>query len=142
MKCTTLVPVLVFWPLFVLGQSWETDYAGAVSKAKSENKLVLLNFTGSDWCGWCHKLKREVFNEAVFQQYANESLVLVEVDFPRKKNLPKKVKEQNKALLDKYGVKGFPTILLLDADERLILKTGYRKGGAAPYVRHLAAAGS
>ena len=65
--------------------SWETDYKKAQDQAKAGNKLVLLDFTGSDWCGWCIKLDREVFSKPEFKDYATKNLVLVELDFPRAK---------------------------------------------------------
>ena len=119
---------------------WETDYAAAVAKAKAENKTLLLNFTGSDWCGWCHKLDREVFKMAEFKKYAAENLVLVKLDFPRRKQISEAEKQQNNLLASKHNVKGFPTILLLDKKEKLLLTTGYQNGGAAKYVEHLESA--
>ncbi len=119
---------------------WETDYQEAVKKAQKENKQLLLNFTGSDWCGWCKKLDREVFSQESFVDYAGENLVCVKLDFPRYKELPAAQQEQNVNLLKKYGVRGFPTIYLLDNQEKALLKTGYRPGGAEDYISHLEAA--
>jgi thioredoxin-related protein len=76
----------------------------------------LLDFTGSDWCGYCIKLDEEVFSKPSFKKFAKENLVLVELDYPRGKNLPKKTKEQNDSLKSKYGISGYPTIILLDSD--------------------------
>lgn len=120
-------------------QTWETNYAEAVSKAKKENKTLLLDFTGSDWCGWCIKLDREVFSKKEFQEYAQKNLVLVKLDFPRRKQLPQTEQTQNQKLAGKYGVQGLPTILLLDKNEKLIAQTGYQRGGAKKYVEHLEA---
>src|SRR5690242_19664467 len=77
---------------------WITDAAKAQETAKAEKKLVLLDFTGSDWCGWCIKLHKEVFSTPEFEKYAKENLVLVEVDFPRKKQLSAEQKTANGAL--------------------------------------------
>lgn len=117
--------------------TWLTDYELAKQTAKQENKKLLLNFTGSDWCGWCKILDREVFDTEDFIQYANEKLVCVKLDFPAQKKLPQAEVKQNFTLQKKYKVKGYPTILLLDHDETLIMETGYRRGGAQPYIDHL-----
>jgi thioredoxin-related protein len=114
-----------------------TDFELAQTKAKEENKSLLLDFTGSDWCGWCIKLKDEVFSKSAFKDYAKESLVLVELDFPRNKKQSAEVKKQNEALAQKFGVRGFPTLILLSPEGELIGKTGYRQGGAEAYVEHL-----
>lgn len=120
--------------------TWETDYKSAVAKAKKENKQLLLNFTGSDWCGWCHRLTKEVFSEQEFKEYADKNLVLVKLDFPRRTQISETLKNQNNALATKYGVQGFPTVLLMDVNEKTLLKTGYQDGGAANYINSLNAA--
>ncbi len=114
-----------------------TDFEAAQVKAKAENKPMLLDFTGSDWCGWCIKLDKEVFGEAAFKDYAAAELVLVELDFPRSKGQSAELKAQNEALAKQYGVRGFPTILLLSPDGELIEKTGYQRGGPEAYVEHI-----
>lgn len=116
---------------------WMTDFEAAKAKAKAENKPMLLDFTGSDWCGWCIKLDKEVFGEAAFKEYAAAELVLVELDFPRKKEQSADLKAQNEKLAKQYGVRGFPTILVLSPEGELIEKTGYQKGGAEAYVKHI-----
>src|SRR5215510_9568275 len=96
----------------VRGESveWLTDARAAQGKAKEENKLVLLDFTGSDWCGWCIKLKREVFDQPEFVQYARSKLVMVEVDFPHQKTLSHAQQQANAKLQRTYGITGYPTI--------------------------------
>src|SRR5882672_6835374 len=74
---------------------WLTDAKKAQEQAKAEKKLVLLDFTGSDWCGWCIRLNKEVFSKPEFQDYAAKNLVLVEVDFPRSKTQSAELKAQN-----------------------------------------------
>ena len=123
----------------VVAELWMTDFEAAKVKAKAENKPMLLDFTGSDWCGWCIKLDKEVFGEAAFKDYAAAELVLVELDFPRGKGQSAELKAQNEALAKQYGVRGFPTILLLSPDGELIEKTGYQRGGAEAYVEHIKA---
>lgn len=117
--------------------NWLTDFEAAKELAASEGKPMLLDFTGSDWCIWCIRLKDEVFNRQAFTDYAEADLVLVELDFPKKKEQSDELKAQNAALAKEYGVRGFPTIILLSPEGDLIGKTGYRKGGAEAYVDHL-----
>lgn len=119
---------------------WVTDYEEAFVKAKKEGKYVLMNFTGSDWCGWCKRLDREVFSQPEFQKFASEKLVLLKLDYPRRTPQPQEVKVRNQQLAREFGVRGFPTILLAQANQRVILRTGYQYGGAASYVEHLKAA--
>src|SRR6476659_2600507 len=83
---------------------WLTDAEAAQAKAKEENKLVLLNFTGSDWCIWCKKLKRDVFDKPEFAQFAQSKLVLVEVDFPQRKTLTEAQQQANARLDKTYGI--------------------------------------
>ena len=116
---------------------WETDMDVAKKRAKDEKKPMLLDFTGSDWCGWCMKLKKEVFDTPEFQQYAKEKLVLVEVDFPHSKQLPKEEKEQNEKLAKEYNVGGYPTIILLSSKGTKVGETGYQAGGPEKYIEHL-----
>ena len=117
--------------------SWMTDFEAAQSKAAETGKPMLLNFSGSDWCHWCIQLDKEVLSQDAFQEYAASELVLVEVDFPRGKQQSEAVKTQNKALAEKYGIRGFPTVILLSSEGELIGQTGYRPGGAEAYVAHL-----
>jgi len=116
---------------------WETNIDVAKKRAKEEKKPMLLDFTGSDWCGWCMKLKKEVFDTPEFQQYAKANLVLVELDFPHSKQLPKKEAEQNERLSQEYGVNGFPTIILLNSEGTKVAATGYQAGGPEKYVEQL-----
>jgi len=81
---------------------WVTDYQQAQDEAKANNKLVLLDFTGSDWCGWCILLDREVFSKPQFKEYASKNLVLVEVDFPKMKRMPESTRMQNVRLAQRY----------------------------------------
>ncbi len=116
---------------------WTEDYPAAVAKAKTEQRTLLLNFTGSDWCGWCIRLDKEVFSQDAFQAFAREKLVLVNVDFPRRTKLAKAIQDQNRSLAGKHGIEGFPTIVLLNPDESVAGVTGYQPGGAEAYVQHL-----
>ena len=114
-----------------------TDFEAAQAKARAEQKPLLLDFTGSDWCGWCIRLDQEVFSRDAFKVFAESELVLVELDFPRRSKQSAALVQQNERLAQKYGVRGFPTILLLSPEGGLIARTGYREGGAEAYVAHL-----
>ncbi|MFP4165833.1 MAG: thioredoxin family protein [Opitutales bacterium] len=116
--------------------AWRTDFEAAKAEAAKEEMPMLLNFTGSDWCHWCQKLDDEVFSQSAFKEYA-DNLVLVKLDFPRNKEQSEEVKQQNRKLAQKYGVQGFPTILVLSPEGELVKKTGYRPDGAEAYVKHL-----
>jgi thioredoxin-related protein len=118
-------------------EGWMTNFEAAKAKAKAENKPMLVDFTGSDWCGWCIKLDKEVFSQAEFKEYADNELVLVELDFPRSKKQAAELKAQNEALAQQYGIRGFPTVLVLSPEGELIEKTGYQRGGADAYVEHI-----
>lgn len=116
---------------------WLTDFEKAKQQAEEQNRPILADFSGSDWCGWCIRLKKEVFSKNEFKEFAEEELVLLLVDFPRNKEQSAEVKQQNQKLAQKYGVKGFPTILLLNPEGEKIERTGYKRGGAEKYVEHL-----
>ncbi|MGE9269684.1 MAG: thioredoxin family protein [Verrucomicrobiales bacterium] len=117
---------------------WGTDWEAAKAQAKKEDKPILINFTGTDWCGWCIRLEKEVFSKEAFKDYAKENLVLLEIDFPRKKEQSAELKAQNKMLDKKFGVEGYPTIFLLDGEgEKISEDIGYREGGAEAYVAYL-----
>ena len=118
---------------------WLTDFEEAKRIAQEKNVPILANFAGSDWCGWCIKLESEVFSQDAFKTYAGKEIVLFLADFPMRKEQAAAVKQQNKALQKEYGVRGFPTVLLLDADGKVLARTGYRRGGPEKYVEHLKA---
>ncbi len=116
---------------------WLTSFAAAQAAARKGNKVIFVNFTGSDWCGWCIRLNKEVLSQKAFLDYAGEKLILLKIDFPRRIPQTKEQRASNRALADKYGIEGYPTILLLDAEGNVLAKTGYRRGGAGAYVKHL-----
>lgn len=116
---------------------WMTDYRAALVKARAENKDVLIDFSGSDWCRWCIKLDNEVFGQKQFIDQASKDFVFLMVDTPRKKKLDPKLAVQNGKLKKKYGLRGYPTVYLTDARGVAYAKTGYRKGGPEKYLEHL-----
>ena len=108
---------------------WTEDFEAAKAKAKAEGKDLLIDFTGSDWCHWCVKLKEEVFDHESFSTEATKHFVLVELDFPSKAPQDPKIKAQNQALQKKYNISGYPTILLTDHSGAVYGRTGYQAGG-------------
>jgi thioredoxin-related protein len=123
------------------GPKWYTDLDEAKAVAAKENKPLLVDFTGSDWCGYCIKLHAEVFDKPEFEEFA-KNYVLVELDFPSKKPQPPEEKAKNKATQAKFGVSGFPTVLLLDAKtgEAYGRQSGYGPGsGPKAYIEKLSA---
>ncbi|HKS38557.1 MAG TPA: thioredoxin family protein [Verrucomicrobiae bacterium] len=117
--------------------AWLTDLAKAQQKATAEKKMVMLDFTGSDWCGWCIKLNKEVFSTDEFAKYAKDNLVLVEVDFPQKKEQSAAQKKANQELEKKFKVEGYPTIIVLNAEGKKIGELGYQPGGPGPFIAQL-----
>lgn len=120
-------------------ENWiKDDYDKAMKVAKEKNLPVLIDFTGSDWCGWCIRLKDEVFTQSMFKETAPEKFVLLELDYPTDK-VPQtpEVKARNKELAAQYEIKGYPTIMLTDSNGVAFAQTGYRPDGPAPYLEHL-----
>lgn len=121
----TFAALLLTTMMFTSTTNWLTNFTDAQKIAKEKNQLILLNFSGSDWCGPCIRMKKEIFGNQVFNDYATSNLVLVNADFPRnKKNkLDKAQVKLNEALADKYNAEGkFPYTLLLDADGKVLKK--------------------
>lgn len=116
---------------------WRTDLPKAQSEAKAENKLVMMDFTGSDWCVWCKKLEQEVFSTPEFADYAKKNLVLMEVDFPQKKKQSAELKKANDALQKKYKIEGYPTIIVLNGDGKKVGELGYMRGGPKAFIAEL-----
>ena len=114
---------------------WLTDWKQAVERAKKERKPILADFTGSDWCGWCIKLKDEVFSKPEFKEWAEKNVILFEVDFPKRKEQSEELKKQNQELQVKYQVQGYPTVLFLDAKGKVLGKSGYKPGGPDAWIK-------
>lgn len=139
-ELSILVCALLFSILSPLLQAetpkgWSTDYDAALARAAKEKRPVLALFTGSDWCPYCVQLEKKVLKDSSFRKFAEKNVVLLYLDFPRKKQLEKKLIEQNKKLAEKYGVKAFPTSLLLDAGGETLGKINARN--AHGYIRDI-----
>jgi len=117
--------------------NWENNLEQAIAQAKKENKAVLVNFTGSDWCIWCKKLSSEVFQQEAFKNYADDNLVLVMLDFPRNIQQSAETQAYNRNLAQRYGIQGFPTILIFDSQGKMVAQTGYQPGGPEKYIEHI-----
>lgn len=119
------------------GNAWLNDFAKAKELAAKENRALLVNFTGSDWCGYCIRLQDAVFSKREFTTAAAKDYVLVAIDQPRRKKLAQPLHEQNAKLVHEYGIEGFPTVLLMDADGNTFGRLGYKEGGPDVYLEHL-----
>jgi len=120
------------------GLPWGTDLPGALNQARMDNKLVLLDFTGSDWCPWCIKFDGEVLSTSEFASYAGNKLVLVKLDFPRHTPQDAALKQANQELYQRFNVGGYPTYILLDSSgKELGRQVGYRPGGPDAFITEL-----
>ena len=129
---------LVFAAFAQAESDWQHDYGKAQEEAKTNHKLLLLNFTGSDWCGWCIKFDKDVLSQPQFKNYAHDNLVLVELDFPRRKSLPVEETKQNRQLAQQYEVLGFPTIVVLNSSGQKVWQfDGYFSGGPEAFIEQL-----
>ena len=144
MKTSSLIATTFAVLLFTLTQAfaktpagWTDDYAKAMEKAKAENKHVLLDFTGSDWCGWCMKLDKEIFDKPQFKTFAKDTLVLVKVDFPQATPISAKTKAQNAKLQKQFAVTGYPTLFILDTEGKQVWQGGYMEGGPATFIKEV-----
>src|SRR6516225_8545213 len=114
------------WQVSAQEGPWLTDFSKAQAQAKSEKKMVLMDFNGSDWCPPCKALRKNVLSSPEFTDYAKKNLVLVDVDFPKHKELAADQKQANDALAQKFGVEAFPTVVVLNSDGKEIKKSvGY-----------------
>jgi len=114
-----------------------TNFEEAKKLAKEKGHPIMMVFSGFDWCGWCKKFKSEIMSQPAFQNYAKDNMETFVADFPRNSPQPADLERQNQALMQEYGVTGFPTVLVVDADGKVIRKTGYIAGGAENYVNHI-----
>ena len=145
MKKLIVFAFVLFFQNFNSQQStlnWYTDLNKAVNISINEKKPIMLFFTGSDWCGWCMRLKKEVFNFPEFETWTKENVVLVELDFPRRKAIDPKILNQNRELARIFGVSGYPTVWFvnpqkLDSNKLNFIKLGklgYLAGGTNKWI--------
>lgn len=137
MKLATILFLFFFAPSI----AWVNDISLAKAEASKTNKQILINFSGSDWCGPCIRMHKEIFDSEVFKTYASDHLVMVNADFPRlKKNqLSKEQQKKNDALAEKYNPEGiFPLTVLVDEGGKVINKwEGFPSGSAEHFVQEI-----
>lgn len=134
----TILAATALWRVNAADSTWLTDLPAAQAQAKAENKIVLMDFTGSDWCPWCIKFKKEVLDVKEFQDYAAKNVVQVELDFPNKKPQTDELKKANADLKTKYKISGFPTLVVLDQNGKEIgRQVGYEPGGPKAFIAKL-----
>ena len=114
---------------------WLTSLDEAKALSRQTGKPILMDFTGSDWCIYCKKLKREVFAKPEFESWARENVVLLEVDFPKYGDQSDLVRKQNEELKQQFKISSYPTVLMVDANDKVLGKMGYRQGGAEPWIQ-------
>jgi len=124
------------------GEGWLTNIEKAQALAKKEGRMVLVDFTGSDWCPPCKALHSKIFLSKEFKTYAKEKLVLVEIDFPRRKQLSDEQKKYNQAQAKKYGLRGVPMVLVFDSKGKQVHKeVGFRGQSPKAYINNLKSLG-
>ena len=141
MKTIALLSIIFLTSLQLFAQKaakedivWHTDLNKAIELSKKENKPMMLFFTGSDWCGWCVKLKKEVFSQSEFKQWAQDNVILVEVDFPKYTAQPEELKTQNRMLQQQFVVRGYPTCFFVNADKLKDGKINFTQFGQQGYI--------
>lgn len=116
---------------------WLDNFEHARLIAAREDKPILADFTGSDWCGWCIKMDEEIFSKEKFLDYSKDKLVLVKVDFPNRKKIPATIQAINSETAHRYQVKGYPTVLLLTPQGEELGRFGYIAGGVKSFIKKL-----
>ena len=125
-----------------IGNEWNTDMNKSIEISLKTKKPIMLFFTGSDWCGWCKRLVKEVYKTPEFSKWAKKNVVLVEIDFPKKSKLPAEIQKQNRDLQQMFGVRGYPTIWMVNPiknkNGQITLdqlgSTGYVAGGPTKWI--------
>ena len=120
-------------------KGWMEDFGAAKAQAAKEGKMILMAFSGSDWCGWCVKMDKDIYSTSDFVAGASKRFVLVMVDLPQDQDiLSPLAKKQNRALAGQFGIRGFPTSIVVDAAGREVTRfTGYQRGGPSAFLKEL-----
>ncbi len=136
--CIVALALAVISPAIAGGEGWTHDWEAAKKQAAAEKKDLLVDFSGSDWCGWCITLDKEVFQQEGFKNAAKDKFILVDIDFPRDSSkLSKETQEQNKKLGERFAIEGYPTVLLCDSSGKPYASAGYEEGGDQKYIAML-----
>lgn len=137
MRKLTILLFLFFVSITSQGQeelTWQTDLNKAIEISNLESKPLFLFFTGSDWCGWCIRLQKEVFKTPEFIAWAKDNVVLVELDYPRNKTLSPEIKKQNSELQQFFAVRGYPTVWFAKPTGIVDGKQGFEQLGSTGYL--------
>ena len=144
MKNTLLICAILIGSLNLYSQEndgWLLNFDKAAELSMKTGKPILANFTGSDWCGWCIRLKKEVFVTPAFKKWAKENVILLELDYPRRTPQTEEIKKQNRELQQFFKVRGYPTLHMFNvgiADGKTQItalgKMGYLAGGPTPWI--------
>lgn len=137
MKKIVLVLVIALGSFSVQAQEsveWHTDFNKAMAISNKTHKPLFMFFTGSDWCGWCMKLQKEVFKTPEFEKWAKDNVVLLELDFPRRTPQSEEIKQQNAGLNSFFQVRGYPTVWVADVDKTAEGKIQFKARGSSGYV--------
>lgn len=119
------------------GLEWMTNLEEAQRVAMETGKPILMLFTGTDWCHWCIRLRQHILYTDIFREYARQTFVLVMIEFTKRHPQPDDVRTYNHALMERYNIAAFPTILILDQDGKKQAFTTYRPGGPEKFIEHL-----
>jgi thioredoxin-related protein len=134
----SLLACCAVWQVNATEADWLTDFSKAQAKAKADNRMVLMDFNGSDWCAPCKALRQNVLSSSEFVEYAKKHLVLLDIDFPKHKEQDKAQQQANQALAEKFGVEGYPTVVVLNSDGKEIKKSvGYDGESAKDFIAEL-----
>lgn len=122
-------------------RGWGEDFSAAKAEAEKSGKLLLIAFSGSDWCGWCMKMEKDIYSDKAFIKKAKQNFVLVMIDSPSNKEiLSKLAQEQNPGLVKQYGIRGYPsTVIARPSGEEVARFGGYQRGGVDAFLEKLAA---
>ena len=142
----TLSIIILFISINLYAQEteleWHTDVSKAIKISMDNEKPLFFFFTGSDWCGWCIKLQKEVSFKPEFEKWAQDNLTLVELDFPKRKKLDASLQKQNDELRNMFAVRGYPTgwivipeVLDKKINFKKLGKLGYVKGGPSSWIK-------
>ena len=121
-------------PAGIDGLQWLESYEQALVLAKAEQRAILIDFTGSDWCTWCIRLDEEIFSKSEFRDWAKDNVVLLKLDFPQTQPQSMELVEQNQGLAQQYGIQGFPTILFINDSGQVLGNSGYLQGGPGGWI--------
>ena len=119
------------------GLVWQTNYQDGLAQVRATQKPMFLLFTGSDWCRWCIQLEKEILNQPSFKDELGDQYIFVKIDSPRRKALPEAEEKRNEALRDQYEIEGYPTVLIVNDQEKVLAELSYVEGGVPKFVEEL-----